>query len=285
MNSKIVTQFNINDTEFDLLRKLIKEVSGINLSNQKKMLVVARLSKRLRALGMSSFTKYYNYVTKDPAGRQELNHLVNRITTNKTDFYRESHHFEFLQDVLLPQLYEEGIRSSNRRLRIWSAGCSSGEEPYTIAITLKEFFKGKLGWDIKVLATDLDTEMLDKAKKGIYDEQAVAPIPPEYLRDYFMRGTGANSGLYKVKDSLKDIIAFRKHNMVSDDLPAKNPFDIIFCRNVIIYFDEETKEKVINRFYDCLRSNGYLFLGHSESLIGCESQFKLVGNSICLKVD
>lgn len=281
----IVTQFQINDTEFELLRKLIKELTGINLSDQKKMLVVSRLSKRLRELNLSSFTSYYNYVTKHKDGRQELNHLINRITTNKTDFYRERHHFEFLKDVLLPRLYEEGRKSGRLKLRIWSAGCSSGEEPYTIAITLKEFFKHKPGWDIKILATDLDTEMLDKAVKGVYSEHVVAPIPPEYLCTYFKKGIGANKGLFLIKESLKEIITYRKHNLVTEELSARNPFDIIFCRNVIIYFDEATKLKIIDSFYENLKSGGYLFLGHSESLLGCEDRFKLIGNSICRRTD
>lgn len=284
MKIHVETEYRINDTEFELLRSLIKNLTGINLSNQKKMLVVSRLSKRLRTLGLASFTAYYKYVTEDINGRGEIDHLINRMTTNKTDFYRESHHFDFLQRIALPEVYEEGGKHGNLKVRVWSAGCSSGEEPYTIAITLQEFFKLKPGWDVKILATDLDTEMLDKCRAGIYEDHIVSPIPIEYLRAYFKKGVGENEGLFMVKDVLKDLAVFRRHNMVYDSLPAKSPFDIIFCRNVIIYFDEETKMRVINQFYNALKEGGYLFLGHSESPVGSEDKFKLLGNSLYRKI-
>lgn len=283
MSLKVET-FQISDREFDLLRNLIKELTGISLSDQKKSLVISRLSKRLRALDLTSFTGYYGYLTEGLEGRQEIDHLINRITTNKTDFYREQHHFEFLEEVLLPQIYEHGAENGKRKLRVWSAGCSSGEEPYTIAITLKEFFKDKPSWDVKILATDLDTEILEKAKKGVYSQQVVAPIPPEYLRAYFKKGVGANDGLFMVKDILKELIVFRKFNLVTEEISPKQPFDIIFCRNVIIYFDAETKMKVINSLSNALGNKGYLFLGHSESLMGNEGSVKLIGNSTYCKV-
>ncbi len=284
MEIRVETEYRISDKEFELLRSLIKELTGINLSDQKKMLVVSRLSKRLRALGLTSFAGYYRYVTEDIKGREEIDHLINRMTTNKTDFYRESHHFDFMQRTALPYIYQEGRKHSELNLRVWSAGCSSGEEPYTIAITLKEFFRDKPGWDIKILATDLDTEMLDKSKEGIYKQEIVLPISKEYLRTYFKKGVGENQGLFMVKDTLKDMIVFRRHNLVYDSLPTKRQFDIVFCRNVIIYFDEQTKIKVINQFYNALKEGGYLFLGHSESPVGCENKFKLLGNSLYCKI-
>jgi len=286
MKLKVETQYRIDDDEFDLLRDLIKQLTGISLSDQKKMLVVARLSKRLRTLGLSSFIDYYNLIIDGEDGYHEIDHLINRITTNKTDFYRENHHFEFLKNVLLPQICEEGSATGDRTLRIWSAGCSSGEEPYTLAITLKEFFKGKPGWNIKIFATDLDTEILERARNGIYNEQVVAPVPPECLRAYFKKGVGANDGLYMVKDVIKSMITFRRHNLVNERLSIKRPFDMIFCRNVIIYFDEAVKNKVIyQHFYDVLRSGGHLFLGHSESLMNNNDKFKLVSNSTYRKID
>jgi len=285
MEVHIETTYKIKDDEFELLRGLIKDLTGISLANHKKMLVVSRLSKRLRTLGLADFTDYYKYVTESESGRREVDNLINRMTTNKTDFYRESHHFDYLQDSLLPQLYDEGRKQGRLKLRIWSAGCSSGEEPYTIAITAREHFKGKTGWDTKILATDLDTEILDKARLGLYKREIVEPIPPEYLRSYFKKGVGENDGLFMAKEELKNLIVFRRHNLVYDQLPAKNPLDVIFCRNVIIYFDEDTKAKVINQFHKALRSGGHLFLGHSESPFGCEDKFRLVGNSIYRKVD
>ncbi|MHB8841869.1 MAG: CheR family methyltransferase [Candidatus Aquicultor sp.] len=284
MEIRVETEYRISDAEFELLRSLIKELTGINLSDQKKMLVVSRLSKRLRSLGLTSFAGYYKYVTEDIKGCEEIDHLINRMTTNKTDFYRESHHFDFMQKTALPHIYGEGRKHSELNLRVWSAGCSSGEEPYTIAITLKEFFQNKPGWDVKILATDLDTEMLDKSKAGIYKQEIVSPISNEYLRTYFKKGVGENEGLFMAKDTLKGMIVFRRHNLVYDSLPTKRQFDIVFCRNVIIYFDEKTKIKVINQFYNALKEGGYLFLGHSESPVGCESKFKLLGNSLYRKI-
>jgi len=284
MGLRVETEYRISDTEFELLRSLVKELTGINLSDHKKMLVVSRLSKRLRTLGLTSFAGYYRYITEGSKGRDEIDHLINRMTTNKTDFYRESHHFDFMQKTALPQIYEEGRRQGKLKVRVWSAGCSSGEEPYTIAITLKEFFKSKPGWNVKLLATDLDTEMLDKSKAGIYKDQIVSPIPNEYLRTYFKKGVGENEGLFMAKGALKDMVVFRRHNLVYDSLPTKRRFDIIFCRNAIIYFDEETKIKVINQFYNALKEGGYLFLGHSESPVGCETKFKLLGNSLYRKI-
>lgn len=285
MELNIETAYKIKDDEFELLRGLIKELTGISLANHKKMLVVSRLSKRLRTLGLADFADYYKYVTESELGHQEVDNLINRMTTNKTDFYRESHHFDYLENVLLPQLYDEGRKQGTLRLRIWSAGCSSGEEPYTIAITLREFFKNKTGWDVKILATDLDTEILDRARLGLYKREIVEPIPHEHLRSYFKKGVEVNDGLFMAKDLLKSLITFRRHNLAYDQLPAKNPLDIIFCRNVIIYFDEDTKAKVINQFHKALKSGGYLFLGHSESPFGCEDKFSLVGNSIYKKVE
>ncbi|MBS3910190.1 MAG: protein-glutamate O-methyltransferase [Actinobacteria bacterium] len=278
MQIKCGAQFKIDDREFGRLKTLIKELTGINLTDQKKTLVVARLSKRLRALGLSSFAEYYYFLT-ETGDYSEVTHLINRITTNKTDFFRERHHFEFLTEAVLPGICEEGEKNGTRKLRIWSAGCSSGEEPYTIAITLCEYFLDKAGWDIKILATDLDTEMLEKARAGIYCQDGVAPVPPEYLRKYFKKGVNANTGRYMAKDKLKKMVIFKRHNLTSERYPFNEQIDVVLCRNVIIYFDEATKAKVINSFHDVLRDGGVLFLGHSESAIGNESRFKLIGNS------
>lgn len=278
MRIKCGAQFNIDDREFRQLKILIKELTGINLSDQKQALVIARLSKRLRVLGLSSFAQYYDVLT-ETGDHSEVRHLINRITTNKTDFFRESHHFDFLREVVLPRIYEDGKKSGERKLRIWSAGCSSGEEPYTIAITVQEFFVDKPGWDIKILATDLDTEMLEKAKAGVYSQASVAPVAPEYLRKYFKKGVNANTGYYMANETLKKMLIFKGHNLISERFSFRGPIDIVFCRNVIIYFDEETKAKVIDYFHDVLKENGVLFLGHSESAINNESRLKLIGNS------
>lgn len=282
MQTKSCGQYKIADKEFGQLKTLIKELTGINLTEQKKMLIVARLSKRLRVLGLSSFAQYYELLT-ETGNSSEIIHLINRITTNKTDFFRESHHFDFLKEVVLPRFYEEGMKNGRRKLRIWSAGCSSGEEPYTIAMTLQEFFHDKTGWDVKILATDLDTEILAKARNGVYLQDIVAPIPSACLRENFKKGVGANNGLFMVKDKLKRMILFKRHNLTSEEFLLNEQIDIVFCRNVIIYFDEATKTRVINHFHDALRDDGILFLGHSESVIANDGRFKLIGNSTFCK--
>lgn len=282
MQTNSCGQYKLADKEFGQLKTLIKELTGISLTEQKKMLIVARLSKRLRVLGLSSFAQYYDLLT-ETGNSSEIIHLINRITTNKTDFFRESHHFDFLKDVVLPRLYEEGMKNGTRKLRIWSAGCSSGEEPYTIAMTLQAFFSDKIGWDVKILATDLDTEILAKANKGVYSQDVVAPIPSTYLRENFKKGIGVNDGMFMVKDKLKKMILFKRHNLISEQFLFNGQIDIVFCRNVIIYFDEVTKMRVIDHFHDALRDDGTLFLGHSETVVAKDGRFKLIGNSTFLK--
>jgi chemotaxis protein methyltransferase CheR len=277
----LITQsFDLTDHEFDKFKELIHRISGIYLSEQKKKLVVARLSRRLRALNLDTFTQYYHYLTDNPDGAAEIVNLINRITTNKTDFFREMHHFDFLQNEILPAMIAKGEASGNRRVRIWSAGCSSGEEPYSIAIILSEAFKNHRGWDIKILATDLDTEVLQRASHGHYATQTLIPVPSEYLAKYFVRATDG----YIVSDTLKYMVSFRKLNFMDAAFPMKNPFDIIFCRNVIIYFDQSTKTELMNKFHAYLKPQGLIFIGHSESLMSMKDQFKYIKHTVYQKV-
>ncbi|MCD6569405.1 MAG: protein-glutamate O-methyltransferase, partial [Deltaproteobacteria bacterium] len=262
--------FNITDKEFKVFQGMIHESTGIYLSEKKRGLLVARLSKRLRALNLKTFGQYYKYLQHSPNASDELIRLINRITTNKTDFFREKHHFDFLYNELLPSIIDKGERSGRRRLRIWSAGCSSGEEPYSIAIVTTNAFKNKKGWDVKILATDLDTDILRKATEGIYPAQTVSPIPQEYISRFFKKINGA----YHVKDEIKGMIVFRRLNLMDPAFPMKGPFDIIFCRNVIIYFDLNTKINLISKFYNLLKEDGYIFVGHSESLMQMRDKFR-----------
>ena len=271
---------DLSDREFQLFQEIIYRETGIHMSDKKKKLVVARLSKRLRALNLRTFTEYYNYLKKSPQADGEIVNLINRITTNKTDFFRERHHFDFLLRELYPGMIEESRTTGIRRLRIWSAGCSSGEEPYTLAMVALEAFKAQRGWDIKVLATDLDTEMLQKAIAGIYPTQSVSPVPKDYLHKYFLR-KGEN---YEANNALKSMIAFRRLNLMDETFPMKFPFDIIFCRNVIIYFDTKTKEELLNKFYRHLKPKGYMFIGHSESLMHMKDRFRYLKHTIYQKV-
>jgi chemotaxis protein methyltransferase CheR len=276
----IAQSFDLSKKEFQLFQEIIHRETGIHMSDKKKKLIVARLSKRLRALNLQSFTQYYEYLNDGTDAGNEIVNLINRITTNKTNFFREKHHFDFLAYELFPQMIARSEVSGARRLRIWSAGCSSGEEPYTLAMIAAEAFKSQRGWDIKILATDLDTEILQKAIAGVYPTQTVAPIPKEYLGRYFTRSTDG----YTAGNGLKSMITFRKLNLMNATFPMKRPFDIIFCRNVIIYFDVPTKESLLIRFYHHLKEGGYMFIGHSESLMHMRDKYKYLKHTIYKRV-
>lgn len=276
----IAQSFDLSNKEFKLFQEIIYRETGIHMSDMKKKLIVARLSKRLRALDLGSFTEYYEYLKDSPDADKEIVNLINRITTNKTNFFREKHHFDFLSHELFPHMISRGEISGTRQLRIWSAGCSSGEEPYTLAMVAAEAFKSRRGWDIKILATDLDTEILQQAIEGVYSTQSVLPIPKEYLLRYFDRYNGG----YRVNDALKSSVTFRKLNLMDASFPMKKPFDIIFCRNVIIYFDTQTKEQLLDKFYLHLKDRGHMFIGHSESLMHMKDKFKYLNHTIYQRV-
>ncbi len=268
----------LNDADFDLFREIIYRESGINLSPLKKALVQSRLMRRMRELGLRDFHDYYNYLQENFT--EEKINLINCITTNKTDFFRESGHFDYLNNEALPR-YERERKTS---LRIWSAGCSTGEEPYTIAITLLEYYKDRKLPDIKILATDIDTRVLDSATEGVYKEEVVKIIDRDVLRRYALKGVGANAGYYRMKDEVKQLIHFRRLNLLDDSFPMKNTFDIIFCRNVVIYFDRESQIKLFKQFYKYLNNDGYLFIGHSETLTSVSNLFYFRGRSVYGKV-
>jgi chemotaxis protein methyltransferase CheR len=272
--------FDLSEKEFLLFKELIYRETGISMSDKKKKLIIARLSKRLRTLRLTSFTEYYQYLNESPDADNEIVNLINRVTTNKTDFFREKHHFDFLSGEVFPKMIADAKSSGQRRLRIWSAGCSSGEEPYTLAMTILEAFKAERGWDIKILATDLDTEILQKAITGAYPTQVVAPIPQEYLSKYFYR----SGDRYVVSDACKSLISFRRLNLMSEIFPMRNPFDIIFCRNVIIYFDAATKDALLTKYHKQLKDGGYMFIGHSESLMHMKTKFRYLKHTVYQKV-
>ena len=266
----------ITPDEFARFRVLIYNESGISLGDQKKTLLASRLSKRLQELGVESFSEYYDRVTGDPT-KEEFTRMLDLISTNKTDFFREPKHFDFLRETVLPGL------TRDKRIRIWSSACSTGEEPYTIAITLFESVHNPREWDFKILASDLSTRVLAKAASGIYDEDKVREIPSDKLRRHFLRGRGDSSGLFKVKPHLASMIRFRRLNLMNDSFPIKNPLDVIFCRNVMIYFDRPTQETLVNKFHRFLKPGGYLFIGHSESLQWVNHPFKSLAPTIYRK--
>jgi len=267
----------LDDKQFNLFREIIYREAGIKLSDMKKALVQSRLLRRLRELHIFSYDDYYSFLQDNYT--QEIINLINCITTNKTEFFREARHFDFMHQVVLP----EYVKMKKKTLRIWSAGCSTGEEPYTIAITLLEFFKDMQMPDIKILATDIDTHVLELALDGRYKKEILEMLNVDMLRRYFLKGSDVNLGFYRVKDHVKKYIYFRRLNLLSDHYPMKNQFDIIFCRNVIIYFDKETQKRLFGKFYQYLKDDGYLFLGHSESLTDENNRFTFQGNSIYRK--
>jgi chemotaxis protein methyltransferase CheR len=274
------TRFDFTDNDFNYISNLINEHAGIRLISTKRELVYARLSKRLRALGLNTFHEYCDLLRDGDA--QELIHCINAITTNVTTFFREIHHFEFLEKTVLPALIEHKGRTPMPRLRIWSAGCSSGEEPYSIEIVLREQ-AALQRWDVKVLATDLDTHILERANTGHYDVKQLEKVSPERCKRWFRMGTGNNTNLVCVAPELRERIRFRQLNL-KNEWPMRGPFDVIFCRNVVIYFDKEMQKKLFNRFADMLTPNGYLFIGHSESLFGISDRFKVAGRTIYQKI-
>jgi chemotaxis protein methyltransferase CheR len=269
-------EYVISTDEFERFRKLIYDESGITLSDQKRTLLVSRLSRRLRDLGLSTFSEYYDRVMED-ATRDEFTWMLDLISTNKTDFFRESNHFDFLRDRILPELEDV------KRIRIWSSACSTGEEPYTIAITLYEGVQDPAQWEFKILASDLSTRVLAKAATGIYETDRVKNIPEDVVRRHFLRGRGDRAGFVKVKPHLAAIIRFRRLNLMDDHYPIKNPLDLIFCRNVMIYFDRPTQEQLVNKFHRYLKPGGYLFIGHSESLQWIRHPFRSLAPTIYRK--
>ncbi len=267
----------LDENHFNLFREIIYQEAGIKLSDMKKALVQSRLLRRLRELHIYSYEDYYSFLQDNYA--QEIINLINCITTNKTEFFREARHFDFMHQIVLP----EYVKMKKKTLRIWCAGCSTGEEPYTIAITLLEFFKDTQMPDIKILATDIDTHVLELALDGRYKKEILEMLNVDMLRRYFLKGSDVNVGFYRVKDHVKKYIYFRRLNLLSDNYPMKNQFDIIFCRNVIIYFDKDTQKRLFGKFHQYLKDDGYLFLGHSESLTDENNRFTFQGNSIYRK--
>lgn len=278
----LLQTFEIKDREFSLLSDLVYQTIGINLGPAKKELLRTRLGKRLRLLGIPTFKDYYRYVTEE--NKDELTNLFDAISTNLTSFFREQKHFDYLTHTVLPEIMEEGKRRGEWTLRVWSAACSTGEEAYSLAITISEFLGESSRWGVKLLATDVNTEVLEKAEKGIYKEGRVADISKSMLKKYFLRGEGKQKGMVKVKRELQNMVTFRRINLTVPRYPFRKEFDFIFCRNVMIYFDKFTQKQIIDRMYSHLKKGGYLFLGHAESLTGIETKFKYIQPTIYKKL-
>jgi chemotaxis protein methyltransferase CheR len=264
----------LTDKEFAALRELIYTHTGIALAPYKRYLVQARLGRRLRALDLASFSEYHERLVSGDGA--ELTQFINAMTTNKTDFFRESHHFDYLRTTWLPARRAAG----SRKLRIWSAACSTGEEPYTIAVSVLDALDGAGGWDIKLLASDIDTDVLARAEAGTYTLDQVAPVPAPLLSKYFRRGRGQHEGSVRVADAVRSLIRFRRINFLDDPWPIRATFDAIFCRNVLIYFDRPTQQRLLTRLLGYLAPDGVIFLGHSESAFGLVAGLTPVGATI-----
>jgi chemotaxis protein methyltransferase CheR len=271
----LLRKFSFGEEDFAALRELVKTHTGIHLTEQKRELVYGRLSRRLRALGLDSFRAYRQILERGDG--DELVQFCNAITTNLTSFFREAHHFEYLREQVLRSRAADARGA--RRLRFWSAGCSSGEEPYSLAMTIYESLPEARRWDIRILATDLDTEVLARGERGIYDAERVRGLPAARLERFFREDGHGKSVRYAVTQELRDLITFRELNLMRA-LPMRGPFDAIFCRNVIIYFDKDTQRELFARIAQLQRPGDLLFLGHSESLYRVSDAYALVGKTI-----
>ena len=269
--------YSMSARDFLLFQAMIYRESGIWLSEAKAALLTGRLSKRLRTFGLHNFAKYYQLVDTD---EEERRTMLDAITTNETHFFRESQHFDFLAEHVFPRWRQEGAAGQRPTcLRVWSAGCSSGEEPYSLAMLLLKHFRAER-WDLEVLATDISTRVLEKAREAIYPIEKMKDIPQEYLRSYMLRGRGDNQGVMKASPELHRIVRFARVNLHADSYPLQGSFDLIFCRNVLIYFDQKSKEKVIHGIVRHLSPLGLLFVGHSENLSGTSTNLKTVAPTV-----
>jgi chemotaxis protein methyltransferase CheR len=272
-DTALLREYELSDDDFQRIRGLVRARLGIALAESKRELVYGRLSRRLRALKLQNFTRYLQRI--ESGDEEELQHFCNAITTHLTSFFREVHHFEFLAQRLLPAL--ERSNGNTRRMRFWSAGCSTGEEPYSIAMVLLENMCHLRGWDIRILATDIDTNVLSHARAGLYSAERVQKVGQSRVLRWFEPAQDARH--FQVREELKRLVCFKPLNLM-DDWPMTGPIDAIFCRNVVIYFDRETQRQIVTRMAALQRPGDHLILGHSESLLQVSSQYQLVRDTI-----
>jgi chemotaxis protein methyltransferase CheR len=268
----------ITASEFHRFRELVHAQTGISLNDSKRQMVNSRLGRRLRFWGYRTFSEYWEHLHRRDRGGDELVRLINAITTNKTDFFREAAHFACLRSTVLPELI---ARSGPRRLRIWSAGCSSGQEAYSIAVTLLAGLPRPTGWDLRILASDIDTDVLAAGKAGVYPVESTASVPAP-LHPQLFEASGSGETV-RVRDAVRRLVAFRRINLHAAPWPIRTLFDCIFCRNVVIYFDKDLQTRLVGRLVDYLQPGGYLFLGHSESLLGLRVGLRHVANTVYRK--
>jgi len=270
-------EFIMTDADFKKISDLAYGFTGIVLGPQKRDMVYGRIARRLRDVGLTNVSDYINLVKNDT--NQEISKFINAITTNLTSFFREEHHFDFLSTTLIPELKKTNV--GTKKIRAWSAGCSTGEEPYSIAMTFMESMDLQ-GWNFKILATDLDSKVLEKGQQGVYDIERIESIKASYKKKWFLKDQN-HPDIVKVKPELRELIRFKRLNLL-EKWPMKGPFDFIFCRNVVIYFNAETQAMLFDRYANMLKEGGYLIIGHSESLDRTCNRFRSIGKTIYQKI-
>ncbi len=269
----LLGEASLSSAQFERIITMLHEHCGIRMRAGKEGLVRARLAKRLRLLGLSDFDSYLDIVVRDPSKR-EFTQMVDVLTTNKTSFFREQAHFDFLQDTVLPAIAHP--------VRLWSAGCSSGEEPYTLAMLLNETLSQPAARSARILATDISHRVLATAKAGVYGAEGLSEVPRAVLQKYWRAEPSSNGAHFEALPALRDMIQFGRLNLM-ESWPMRGPFDAIFCRNVMIYFDKATQQALVERYWALLRPGGYLFVGHSESLTGLEHRFRYVQPAVYVR--
>lgn len=282
LDSEQLPQLSVSPALFEKFQKLIYSETGIWLGSSKTALLCGRLFRRLRTLQITSLESYYECVM-EPEQHEERARMIDAITTNETRFFRESRQFEFMVQNLLPRWRINAEQGHAKRVRIWSAGCSSGEEPYSIAMLLAAHLPAQEGWDVRILATDISNRVLEKARKGIYSMVKAVEIPPDLLHSFMLRGMAERDGEMKVKVEIQQMIDFRRLNLDEDSNLSEGPFDAVFCRNVLIYFDTDSKARAVSKLARHLVSNGILFVGHAENLSSMTSQLRSLEPTIYQK--
>ncbi|EPJ46931.1 MAG: MCP methyltransferase, CheR-type [Osedax symbiont Rs1] len=265
-------EFDFTDKQFAKVKSDLYDYAGIVLADHKKSMAYNRLVRRLRALNLQSFDSYFNFIAANPV---EINQFINALTTNLSSFFREKHHFDFIVSTIIPRIRA----SAQQRIRIWSAGCSNGEEAYSIAMSLTESLLSIDRYDIKILATDINSSVLETAQRGLYDIDRIKLLEPHLVRKYFIKGRGNYHGKVQIRPELQQMIHFKYLNLISE-WPMQGQFDFIFCRNVMIYFNRQTQRQLILNLARYIQPEGYLFVGHSEALAHQQSDFKLIGKTI-----
>ena len=283
--SQLTQLCSMRTKEFEQFSTLIYDEVGIKMPPAKKTMLEARLQKRLKALGMHSFQEYADFIFSPVGREQEIIHLIDVVTTNKTDFFREPQHFDFLVREALPTLQQQyGVGESPLRpFKIWSAGCSTGEEPYTMAMVLSEYAAANPGFKFSILASDICTQVIQKASSAVYTEDRIDTIPLAMKKKYLLRSKDRSKGLVRIAPELRSCVQFKRVNFMDDHFGIEEHQDAIFCRNVVIYFDKPTQSELMRKFHRQLTPGGYLFIGHSETLNGLGVPFTQVANTVYRK--